>query len=196
MADAVEHAKRGASDWKWAGNTNGEKPDVILACAGDVPTLETVAAAWLLQNHLPGLKVRVVNVIDLMALSPHDYHPHGMSAGLFAELFTESSDVIFAFHGYVRIIHDLIHGRPNPGRFHVRGYMEEGTTTTPFDMTVLNQMSRYHLAADAIRRLAEKPEGGDAFLQWCDNQLAAHTDYIHEHLDDQPEIKNWKWTKP
>src|SRR5690606_12143311 len=133
-------------------------PDVVLACAGDVPTLETVAAAWILKRELPDLKVRLVNVIDLMALSPLAYHPHGMSDELFLTLFTEDTPVVFAFHGYVRIIHDLVHGRPDPARFHVRGFMEEGTTTTPFDMVVLNQMSRYHLAMEAVKRVPRMKE--------------------------------------
>ncbi|HJT73671.1 MAG TPA: phosphoketolase family protein, partial [Chitinophaga sp.] len=160
IADAVEHCAQGASIWQWAGNDSNGKPDIVLACAGDVPTLETVAAAWLLRRQLPGLKVRVVNIVDLMALSPKEYHPHGLEDDLFNTLFTEDAPVIFAFHGYVRIIHDLVHGRPNPERFHVRGFMEEGTTTTPFDMVVLNKISRFHLAIAAIQRAEGTQESG------------------------------------
>lgn len=190
---AVEHCDKGASVWKWAGTDHGREPDVVLACAGDVPTLETVAAAWLLRHYLPELKVRVVNVVDLMSLSPKAYHPHGMSEEMFKELFTDSAPVVFAFHGYVRIIHDLVHGRPYPARFHVRGFIEEGTTTTPFDMTVLNQMSRYHLAMEAVKRVHRTRNGVGAFLAYCQGKLRQHHDYICTDLDDMPEIKNWNW---
>lgn len=193
MDEAAAHCEKGASVWPWAGNAKEERPDVILACAGDVPTLETVAAASVLREHLPGLKLRLVNVVDLMALSPVAYHPHGMSDERFEELFTTDTPVIFAFHGYVRIIHDLIHGRPNPARFHVRGFMEEGTTTTPFDMTVLNQMSRYHLAIEAVKRAAGMQQEKDRFIRYCEQQLVAHREYICTHFDDMPEIKYWKW---
>jgi len=194
MEQAIQHCARGASNWSWAGNENGGQPDVILACAGDVPTLETVAAVWILRKHIPALKVRLVNVVDLMALSPVAYHPHGMSEELFLDLFTAATPVIFAFHGYVRIIHDLVHGRPDPARFHVRGFMEEGTTTTPFDMVVLNEMSRYHLAMEAIKRVPEMHQQADQFIQFCENQLKAHKEYICTYLDDMPEIKGWKWS--
>jgi len=193
MDDAIEHCEKGASVWKWASSDHGREPDVVLACAGDVPTLETIAAAWLLKHHLPELKVRVVNVIDLMALSPQQYHPHGMSNELFHELFTDALPVIFAFHGYVRIIHDLVHGRPYPARFHVRGFMEEGTTTTPFDMTVLNNMSRYHLAMEAVKRVYRMHNGTGAFIAYCQEKLKQHHDYICSNLDDMPEIKSWNW---
>jgi len=193
IEEAVAHCKTGASDWKWAGNAGEEAPDVILACAGDVPTLETVAAASLLRQYLPGLKVRLVNVVDLMSLSPVAYHPHGLSDEVFESLFTTTAPVIFAFHGYVRIIHDLVHGRPDPARFHVRGYMEEGTTTTPFDMVVLNQMSRYHLAMEAVKRVPHFHQQADLFIAYCESKLKEHKIYICNYLDDMPEIKNWKW---
>lgn len=195
MEEAVKHCAQGASEWKWAGTAGEEQPDVVLACAGDVPTLETVAAAWLLKRHLPQLKVRVVNVIDLMALSPQAYHPHGMSEELFSTLFTDTAHVIFAFHGYVRIIHDLVHGRPDPSRFHVRGYMEEGTTTTPFDMVVLNEMSRYHLAMEAVRRAAIDHPSTGMFLDYCEEMLERHRRYICTCLDDMPEVRDWKWSE-
>lgn len=194
MDEAVKHCAMGASEWKWAGNCNNEMPDVILGCAGDVPTLEAVAAAWILKQYFPDLKTRLVNVVDLMALSPAAYHAHGMSEEVFSALFTDTAPVIFAFHGYVRIIHDLVHGRPDPARFHVRGYMEEGTTTTPFDMVVLNQMSRYHLAMEAVKRVPQLHQQADAFIAWCEAKLKEHHEYICQYLDDMPEIKNWKWT--
>lgn len=195
MDEAIAHCAQGASDWKWAGNADGLQPDVILGCAGDVPTLETLAAAQLLKEHMPDLKVRLVNVVDLMALSPAAYHPHGISGELFNDLFTNSAPVIFAFHGYVRIIHDLVHGRPDPARFHVRGFMEEGTTTTPFDMVVLNRMSRYHLAMEAVKRVPRVHQQADGFISYCEAKLKAHHEYICACLDDMPEIKNWKWGK-
>lgn len=195
MDEAIAHCDQGASNWVWAGSGHDQQPDVILGCAGDVPTLETVAAAWILKRELPDLKVRLVNVIDLMALSPLAYHPHGMSDELFLTLFDENTPVIFAFHGYVRIIHDLVHGRPDPARFHVRGFMEEGTTTTPFDMVVLNQMSRYHLAMEAVKRVPRMHIQVDDFIQKCEAKLAEHHAYICSYLDDMPEIKNWKWSE-
>jgi xylulose-5-phosphate/fructose-6-phosphate phosphoketolase len=193
IAQAVTHCAQGASVWEWAGNDNHGKPDVVLACAGDVPTLETVAAAWLLRKHIPDLKVRVVNVVDLMSLSPREYHPHGMEAGLFTELFTDDAPVIFAFHGYVRIVHDLVHGRPDPARFHVRGFIEEGTTTTPFDMVVLNKISRFHLAIAAIQRTERTLEKSDAVIGHFEDKLRMHSIYIRECLEDMPDIKDWKW---
>ncbi len=190
---AERHCAQGASVWEWAGNDEGQAPDVVLACAGDVPTMETVAAAWLLCKHLPELKVRVVNVVDLMSLSPQAYHPHGLPPEIFSQLFTDNAPVIFAFHGYVRIIHDLVHGRPDPARFHVRGFIEEGTTTTPFDMVVLNNMSRYHLAMEAIRRVERIRLQANAALSYFNSQLEKHRSYIREHLEDMPEITDWKW---
>ncbi|HEY2513697.1 MAG TPA: phosphoketolase family protein, partial [Polyangiaceae bacterium] len=152
MAAAKEHCARGASVWDWAGNAGGEEPDVVLGCAGDIPTLETVAAAWWLRKNVPDLKVRVVNVVDLMGLFSPEEHPHGMSDERFVQLFTQQQDVVFAFHGYAGAVHALLHGRPMASRFHVRGYKEEGTTTTPFDMVVLNETSRFHLAMEALKR--------------------------------------------
>jgi xylulose-5-phosphate/fructose-6-phosphate phosphoketolase len=191
LAAAKEHCTVGASVWDWAGNAD-ENPQVVLACCGDVPTMETVAAAWLLRQHLPKLKVRVVNVVDLMCLSPVKFHPHGLDEDLFNSIFTGRGDVVFAFHGYTRIIHDLVHGRSQPERFHVRGYTEEGTTTTPFDMTVLNNMSRYQLAIEAISRSGIKD--ATHIVDLFEQKLEQHRQYIREHLDDMPEIKNWKWS--
>jgi xylulose-5-phosphate/fructose-6-phosphate phosphoketolase len=192
IEEARKHCDAGASIWSWAGNEANGGPGIVLACAGDVPTMETVAAAWLLRKHLPELKVRVVNVVDLMALSPIPHHPHGLEEDDFIEIFTASTDVIFAFHGYVRIIHDLVHGRPEPERFHVRGFMEEGTTTTPFDMTVLNNISRYQLAIEAIFRSGIK--NASHVVDLFEQKLERHHHYIRQHLDDMPEIKNWKWS--
>lgn len=194
VEDAAKHCAQGASVWEWAGNDNGKQPDVVLACAGDVPTLEIIAAAWLLRKHLPDLKVRVVNVVDLMSLSPKDYHPHGLESTLFTSLFTDDIPVVFAFHGYVRIVHDLVHGRPHPARFHLRGFMEEGTTTTPFDMVVLNKMSRFHLAIAAIQRTERQLEKAEEVIGYFEDKLSMHNIYIRECLEDMPDISNWKWS--
>jgi xylulose-5-phosphate/fructose-6-phosphate phosphoketolase len=191
--EAREHCARGASRWDWASNDQGSKPDIVLACAGDVSTMETLAAAWLLRKHLPAMKVRVVNVIDLMRLWPPEVHPHGMDEETFVSLFTGTTDVVFAFHGYPRAIHEILHGRTNAERFHVRGYMEEGTTTTPFDMVVLNKTSRYHLCLEALRR-ASTIEGSGKLIELCQDVLARHRKYVVENLEDIPEIANWKWT--
>jgi xylulose-5-phosphate/fructose-6-phosphate phosphoketolase len=195
IADASDHCARGASTWEWAGTeAAGEGPDMILACIGDVPTLETLAAAWLLRRHVPELRVRVVNVVDLMALYPPEAHPHGMGHERFAELFTEEVDVVTAFHGYGRALHQMLHGRPDQDRFHVHGYSERGTTTTPFDMVVLNEMSRYHLALDALARSDREVPGAGAFRDHCEEMLARHHDYIREHLEDMPEVRDWVWS--
>jgi xylulose-5-phosphate/fructose-6-phosphate phosphoketolase len=191
--DAREHCARGASKWGWASNDHDGKPDIVLCCSGDVPTMETLAAAWLLRKHLPAMKVRVVNVVDLMKLWPPDVHPHGMDEETFISLFTGTTDVVFAFHGYPRAIHEILHGRTNAPRFHVRGYMEEGTTTTPFDMVVLNKTSRFHLCLEALRRASTIPGSGQ-LIQLCQESLERHRKYVVEHLEDIPEIANWKWT--
>jgi len=193
--DAREHCARGASRWDWASNDHDGKPDIVLACAGDVSTMETLAAAWLLRKHLPAMKVRVVNIVDLMKLWPPDVHPHGMDEETFISLFTGTTDVVFAFHGYPRAIHEILHGRTNAPRFHVRGYIEEGTTTTPFDMVVLNKTSRFHLCLEALRRASTIPGSGQ-LIQLCQDSLERHRKYVVEHLEDIPEIANWKWTDP
>ena len=194
MDAARAHCARGASIWEWASNYHGEDPDIILAAAGDIPTMEIVAAAWLLRQYVSDLKVRVVNVVDLMTLFTPDAHPHGMDDISFEELFTRNKHVIFAFHGYQRAIHEIIHGRPNPDRFHVRGYNEEGTTTTPFDMVVRNGMSRYHLCIQALRRVVGVYEGTSALLAECNDKLTQHETYVREHLEDMPEIRDWVWS--
>jgi len=196
IESAVEHCRRGASSWGWAGNESaGAAPDLVLACAGDIPTLETLAAADLLRRRLPELQFRVVNVVDLMKLPPADRHPHGMSEVSFRELFTESSHVVFAFHGYPGGIHGLVHGRPQPERFHVRGYMEEGTTTTPFDMVVRNGISRYHLVLEALRRSPRTPPGASELAEYCSEMLDRHRSYIVEHFEDMPEVRDWVWSQ-
>ncbi|WP_347110888.1 phosphoketolase family protein [Paenarthrobacter sp. S56] len=202
LDEARKHAAAGASIWEWAGNEtragrpDGARPDVVLACAGDVPTQETLAAAWILQRNVPGLRLRVVNVIDAMALPPSESHPHGLPDSTFEQLFTADVDVVMAWHGYARALHQLLHGRPHPGRFHVRGYNEQGTTTTPFDMVVLNKVSRYHLVMEALRRSARQPEGAQELIEHCRNMLAAHHNYIREHFEDMPEVKDWVWADP
>ena len=158
-----------------------------------MPTQETLAAADLLRRFVPELRVRLVNVVDLMTLFPPDVHPHGMPAARFAELFGEETHVVTAFHGYARALHQLLHGRPGPTRFHVRGFSEQGTTTTPFDMVVLNGMSRYDLAALALRHARRVPSGAAALEEHCHAMLARHRRHIREHLEDMPEVRDWTW---
>ena len=196
MEAAIAHCARGASTWEWASNDEGSEPDVVLACAGDIPTLETVAAAWWLRHNLPEIKVRVVNVVDLMALFVPAAHPHGMDHTAFEALFTTNKPVVFAFHGYQRAIHEVIHGRANADRFHVRGFREQGTTTTPFDMVVLNGMSRYHLAAEALRRTTHLFNRAPALIQTCEDLIVKAVNYSRLHLEDPPEIRDWVWTEP
>jgi xylulose-5-phosphate/fructose-6-phosphate phosphoketolase len=189
---ARRHAAAGASVWDWAG-TEEHEPDVVLASIGDVPTLEALAAAALLREWVPGLELRFVNVIDLMRLPPPDVHPHGLSQPDFEAIFGPDDEVVVAFHGYARALHQLLHGRSRPDRFHVSGFIEQGTTTTPFDMTVLNGMSRYHLAAQLIRRSRRRAAGAEACLAHCDEMLRRHHRFVHEHLEDMPEIRDWTW---
>ncbi len=197
IEEASAHCAAGAGIWDWAGHDDGTAaPDVVLACAGDTPTMETVAAAQILRERLPQLRTRVVNVVDLMSLVRPSDHPHGMAATYFSELFTDEVDVVFAFHGFPGAIHQLVHGRPDPGRFHVRGFIEQGTTTTPFDMTVLNQISRYHLVIDAIRNARSTPQGAQELEDWCLARLAEHRAYVREHMEDLPEIRNWRVGRP
>jgi xylulose-5-phosphate/fructose-6-phosphate phosphoketolase len=190
--EAIEHCRRGASVWEWAGTDDGtSEPDIVLACAGDVVTMETVAAARILRERLPGLRTRVVNVVDLMTLPRRKDHPHGMDETLFKELFTDGVDVVFSFHGYPGAIHQLVHGRPDTDRFRVRGFVEEGTTTTPFDMVVRNRASRYHLVMDAINNARRTPTGAAELKAWCEQRLAEHRTYVVEHLEDMPEVRGW-----
>ncbi len=193
MRAAREHCARGASIWRWASNDEGGEPDVVLAAAGDSATLEVVAAAWWLRRHAPEMKVRVVNVVDLMTLFPPAVHPHGIDETSFDELFTRGTDVVFAFHGYQRAIHEIVHGRPDVDRFHVRGFNEEGTTTTPFDMVVKNGMSRYHLCMEAIRRAPRMAGRAAELTERCTAMLRRHEAHIREHLEDLPEVRDWTW---
>ena len=193
MGAAIEHCTRGAGIWRWASNDEGLEPDVVLACAGDIPTMETVAAAWWLRQKLPELKVRLVNVVDLMTLFPPSIHPHGMSETDFANLFTADRPVIFAFHGYQRAIHQMVHGRANAERFHVRGFNEQGTTTTPFDMVVLNGMSRYHLAMLALRNATRLRQRTPVLIDECQTLIARAVAYSRDHFEDMPEIRDWTW---
>jgi xylulose-5-phosphate/fructose-6-phosphate phosphoketolase len=195
LDEAMNHLKHGGGIWPWAGHEEeSSDPDIVLACAGDIVTMETVAAAEILRRDLPGLQTRVVNIVDLMALSRRRDHPHGMSDTRFRELFTDSVDVVYSFHGYPGAVHQLVHGRPDAGRFHVRGYREEGTTTTPFDMVVRNQVSRYHLVMDAINNARRTPLGAADLKAWCKEQLSRHESYIVDHLEDMPEVRDWTLT--
>ena len=197
MEEAIDHCTKGASIWEWAGNDDGHTdPDIVLACAGDIVTMETVAAADILKQKLPHLKVRVVNVVDLMTLPRPKDHPHGMSDLRFRELFTDNIDVIFAFHGYPGAVHQLVHGRPDADRIHVRGFREEGTTTTPFDMVVRNGASRYNLVIDALNNSKRSVPGSTEVKEWCEAQLARHEEYVVEHLEDMPQVTDWKLGDP
>jgi len=190
---AIEHCTNGIGIWEWASTDNNTEPDLVMACAGDVPTLETLAAVDLLRQHFPDLKIRVINVVDLMTLQPSTEHPHGLSDHDFDSLFTTEKPVIFAYHGYPWLIHRLTYRRNNHDNLHVRGYKEEGTTTTPFDMTVMNDLDRYHLAGDAVDRVPKLQRVGAHFKQFLRNKLVEHKQYIYEHGIDMPEILNWKW---
>ncbi|HTQ62491.1 MAG TPA: phosphoketolase family protein [Candidatus Solibacter sp.] len=193
MKSAIEHCTAGLGIWEWASNDNGTEPDVVMACAGDIPTLETLAAVDLLRQNFPGLKIRVVNVVDLMTIQPHSEHPHGLSDADFDSIFTTDKPIIFAYHGYPWLIHRLTYRRHNHHNLHVRGYKEEGTTTTPFDMTVLNDLDRFHLAGDAVDRIERLRPVNGHFKQMLRNKLVDHKFYIHAHGEDMPEIRDWKW---
>jgi xylulose-5-phosphate/fructose-6-phosphate phosphoketolase len=194
MDAAVKHCSEGIGIWQWASNDHTIAPDVVMACCGDVPTLETLAAVSILNQHLPELKIRVVNVVDLMKLQPQSEHPHGLSDTNFDALFTKDKPVIFAFHGYPWLIHRLTYRRNNHENIHVRGYKEEGTITTPFDMTVLNELDRYHLVMDTIDRVPQTGEIGIYLKQQLQDKLIEHTQYINQFGEDMPEILNWKWS--
>jgi xylulose-5-phosphate/fructose-6-phosphate phosphoketolase len=196
MDEAVKHCTAGIGIWEWASNDKDGEPDVVMACAGDVPTLETLAATSLLRQHCPGLKIRVVNVVDLMTLQPQTEHPHGLSDKAFDAIFTTDKPVIFAYHGYPWLIHRLTYRRTNHDNIHVRGYKEEGTTTTPFDMVVLNDLDRFHLAGDVIDRVPSLGYRAAYFQQLLRDKLLEHKAYICEHGEDMPEIRDWKWNAP
>lgn len=192
MEEAVEHCTEGVGVWDWASNDNGQEPDVVMACAGDVPTLETLAAVSILREALPELKIRMVNVIDLMRLQPATEHPHGLNDEEYDELFTRDKEIIFAFHGYPWLIHRLTYRRTN-NHMHVRGYKEEGTITTAFDMTVLNEMDRFHLVMDVIERCELDSGAAQTLKNEMEMKLVEHRNYINEHGVDMPEIVNWHW---
>lgn len=192
--EAHAHCRKGFGIWDWAGNEDlgsGADPDIVIACAGDVVTMEAVAAAQIIRQRLPHMKVRVVNVVRLQTLSRPKDHPTGMSDQDFAEAFTDTTDVLFCFHGYAGVIHQLVHGRPDVDRFHVRGFQEEGTTTTPFDMVVRNKTDRYSLVIDAINNTRRTIRGGADLKRWCETQRERHEEYKVEHLEDMPEILDW-----
>jgi xylulose-5-phosphate/fructose-6-phosphate phosphoketolase len=197
VEEAAAHCARGAGIWKWASNDNGS-PDAVVACAGDVPTLEALAAVSLLRAGIPDLRVRVVNVVDLMALQPSSVHPHGLSDAEFDEMFTTDRPIVFAFHGYPWLIHRLTYRRTNHDNLHVRGYIEEGTTTTPFDMTVLNGLDRYHLALAVIARVERIRDGEPAreLAASLKAKLAEHREYICAQGEDMPEVQQWRWARP
>ncbi len=189
MEAAVEHCTKGIGVWQWASSDQGAEPDVVMACCGDVPTLETLAAVSLLREHLPDLKIRVINVVDLMKLEPDTEHPHGLSEPEFDALFTKDKPIVFAFHGYPWLIHRLTYRRTNHENMHVRGYKEEGTITTYFDMTVLNDLDRFHLVEDVINRLPQPGENGNALMKIVKDKLIEHRKYINEYGVDMPEIR-------
>jgi xylulose-5-phosphate/fructose-6-phosphate phosphoketolase len=194
MDAAIRHCAAGIGIWEWASNDRGAVPDVVMACAGDVPTLETLAAVSLLRRMAPGLRIRVVNVVDLMSLQPQSEHPHGLPDKEFDAIFTKDRPIIFAFHGYPWLIHRLAYRRTNHKNLHVRGYKEEGTTTTPFDMVVLNDLDRFHLAEDVIDRVADPGTNAAYAKQEIRDRLLEHRQYVHRHGEDMPEIRDWKWT--
>jgi xylulose-5-phosphate/fructose-6-phosphate phosphoketolase len=193
MKSAIEHCTAGIGIWEWACTDQGVPPDVVMACAGDIPTLETLAAVDLLRKHFPDIKIRVVNIVDLMTLQTKTEHPHGLPDSEFNSMFTTDKPVIFAYHGYPSLIHRLTYRRENHANFHVHGYKEEGTTTTPFDMTVLNGLDRFDLAGDVVDRVPRLQPINAHFKQYVRNKLVEHKQYIREHGDDLPEIRDWKW---
>jgi xylulose-5-phosphate/fructose-6-phosphate phosphoketolase len=193
MQSAIQHCTAGIGIWDWASNDQGAEPDLVMACAGDMPTLEALAAVDLLRQHFPDLRIRFINVVDLMTLQPASEHPHGLPDSEFDSMFTTDKPIIFAFHGYPWLVHRLTYRRKNHDNLHVRGYKEEGTTTTPFDMTVLNDMDRFHLAADVVNRVPRLQRVGAHFMQFLRDKLIDHKEYIVQVGDDMPEIKNWKW---
>jgi xylulose-5-phosphate/fructose-6-phosphate phosphoketolase len=195
MDEAIEHCTQGIGVWEWASNDQGGEPDVVMACCGDVPTLETLAAVSILRKHLPDLRIRVINVVDLMKLEPNTEHPHGLSDPDFDALFTQDRPIVFAFHGYPWLVHRLTYRRTNHENLHVRGYKEEGTITTYFDMTVLNDLDRFHLVLDVIHRVPQLGEKGVKLQQKMTNKLIKHKNYIAKHGQDMPEILNWKWVQ-
>ena len=195
MEEAIQHCNAGIGVWEWAGSDRDQEPDVVLACCGDVPTLETLAAVDILRSLVPDLRVRVVNVVDLMRLQPESEHPHGLSDEAFEALFGRDKRIIFAFHGYPWLIHRLTYRRSNHDLLNVRGYKEEGTTTTPFDMTVLNDLDRFHRVIDVVNRVPRLASRAPEIRRAMEDKLAEHRAYIREHGEDMPEIRDWQWTR-
>jgi xylulose-5-phosphate/fructose-6-phosphate phosphoketolase len=193
MDAAIKHCTAGLGIWEWASNDQGSEPDVVMACCGDVPTLETLAAVDLMRKHLPQVKIRVVNVVNLMKLQPQSEHPHGLSDKDFDTIFTRERPIVFAFHGYPWLIHRLTYRRTNHGNLHVRGYKEEGTTTTPFDMVVMNDLDRFHLVMDVIDRVENLGSSAAYVKQALQGKLVEHKQYIAEYGEDMPEVRDWKW---
>lgn len=193
IEEAAAHCAAGLGVWTWASTDSGGTPDMVMACAGDVPTLETLAAVSLLRGFFPDLLIRVVNVVDLMTLQPEREHPHGLSDAAFDQLFTTGAPIIFAYHGYPWLIHRLTYRRTGHPNLHVRGFKEQGTTTTPFDMTVLNDLDRFHLAIDVIDRVSRLRDVGAAVRQELLHKLDEHRTYVQETGDDLPEVRNWRW---
>lgn len=193
MDEAVRHCEAGLGIWDWAGTEDGLEPDIVMACAGDVPTMEVLAAVSLLRQSLPHLRIRVVNVVDLMVLQSPQHHPHGIADDEFDRIFTTNRPVIFAYHGYPYLIHRLVYKRTNHSNFHVHGFIEQGTTTTPFDMTVLNELDRFHLAMAAVRRLPIGNDVAGPLIATFEEKLVLHKRYVREHGEDMPEIRDWKW---
>jgi xylulose-5-phosphate/fructose-6-phosphate phosphoketolase len=193
MEDAIVHVTRGLGIWEWASSDEGGEPDVVLACCGDIPTLETLAAAMLLREHLPQLRVRVVNVVDLMRLQPESEHPHGLPDSDFDAVFTQDKPIVFAYHGYPWLIHRLTYRRTNHGNLHVRGYKEEGTTTTPFDMVMLNDLDRFHLVADVIDRVPGLAASAGRLRQEMHDERLRCRAWTREHGDDRPDVRDWVW---
>jgi len=193
MAEAVAHCTRGLGIWDWASNDQGGETDVVMACAGDIPTLETISAVALLREHLPELRVRVVNVVDLMRLEPSSEHPHGLPDPEFDALFTTDRPVIFAYHGYPSLIHRLTYRRRNHANIHVRGYNEEGTTTTPFDMLMLNDMDRFHLVMDVVDRVPSLRSRASGLRQQMVDERLRHRAYTREVGDDPSDVRDWTW---
>ena len=191
---AVAHCTTGLGVWKWASSPGDGEPDAVIACAGDVPTMEALAATMLLREHFPKLRIRFLNVVDLMALQAPSQHPHGIEDAVFDAMFTTEKPVVFAYHGYPTLIHRLTYRRTNHANFHVHGFREEGTTTTPFDMAVLNEIDRFHLAQAVVDRVPQLAAGRDEFARFIAERLAEHHAYIRRHGDDMPEIRNWRWT--
>jgi xylulose-5-phosphate/fructose-6-phosphate phosphoketolase len=193
MDQAIKHCEAGLGIWEWASNDKGGDPDVVMACCGDVPTLETLAAVELLHKHAPDLKIRVINVVNLMKLQPASEHPHGLPDQDFDALFTIDKPIIFAFHGYPWLVHRLTYRRKGHGNLHVHGYREEGTTTTPFDMCVLNHLDRFHLAGAVIDRVPKLRSRAAYAKQAIADKLIDHRTFIHRYGDDMPEIAGWRW---